>query len=133
MPPRTRRTTTKKATAPRPRKTAATKPADPADQIADLAPPPPDSGSRASKSFVNKASSVADDVAAFVADARKKLDKLTEAHAEATAAHTGATGHEAVAFELRRVGSTFADLDLALATVSATAGRLTAEAATVGG
>lgn len=137
MPPRTRKTTTRKATAKKaatPRKTATPKPpADAADQIADLAPPPPPSGSRASKSFVSKAGSVADDVAAFVTDTRKKLDKLTEAHGEATAAHTGATGHEAVAFELRRVGSTLADIDVALAAASATAGRLAGEAATVGG
>jgi hypothetical protein len=138
MPPRTRKTTTRKATATKkaasPRKaTPAKPPADPAEQIADLAPPPEPSGSRASKSFVSKAGSVADDVAAFVTDARKKLDKLTEAHGEATAAHTGATGHEAVAFELRRVGSTLADVDVALSAASATAGRLAGEAATVGG
>jgi hypothetical protein len=138
MPPRTRKTTTRKATAKKaattPRKTATPKPpADAAEQIADLAPPPEPSGSRASKSFVSKAGSVADDVAAFVADSRKKLDKLTEAHGEATAAHTGATGHEAVAFELRRVGSTLADVDLALATASSAAGRLAGESATVGG
>jgi hypothetical protein len=138
MPPRTRKTTTRKATATKtaasPRKTAAAKPpADPAEQITDLAPPPEPSGSRASKSFVSKAGSVADDVAAFAAEARKKLDKLTEAHGEATAAHTGATGHEAVAFELRRVEAALSDLDVALATASSAAGRLAGESATVGG
>lgn len=120
------RRTTKKATPARPRKTAAAKPA-----AEDLAPTPPSPTSRAAKSFVKDAGKVADDVAAFVDDTRKKLDKLTDAHADATAAHTGAVGHEAVAYELRRVGGTFADIDRALLAAAATAGTLAGEAATV--
>lgn len=114
----------KKATAPR--KRAATEPT-----VEDLAPTPPAPTSRAAKSFVKDASKLADDVAAFVDDTRKKLDKLIDAHTDATAAHTGATGHEQVAYQLGRVGSTFADIERALTVTSATVSSLVGAAGTV--
>lgn len=81
--------------------------------------------------FPADAAAFAGELGDWIALTREELREFATAQAEVTATHAGDVGHEQVAYQLRRVGSVFADVERALDILGATVTDLAGAAANV--